>query len=71
VIAYGPLLTDDGTTWLGTAALVRAWDVNAARTVLTAHQYADIESCCTDEFGSVRWSTRRDPEREEIAGGNP
>ena len=24
LIAYGPLLSDDSTTWLGTAALVRA-----------------------------------------------
>lgn len=43
VIAYGPLLADDETTWLGTAALVRASDASAARTVLTADQYADIE----------------------------
>ncbi|MGO4431443.1 hypothetical protein AB4Z54_74815, partial [Streptomyces sp. MCAF7] len=26
LIAYGPLLSDDGATWLGTAALVRAPD---------------------------------------------
>ena len=31
LVAYGPLLADDGTTWLGTAALVRAPDQDAAR----------------------------------------
>ncbi|MEU7642132.1 YciI family protein [Streptomyces sp. NPDC039016] len=43
LIAYGPLLSDDGATWLGTAALVRAPDPDAARAVLTADRYADIE----------------------------
>jgi uncharacterized protein len=43
LIAYGPLLSDDGTTWLGTAALVRATDPDAARTVLTADRYAAVE----------------------------
>ncbi|MDJ0345409.1 YciI family protein [Streptomyces sp. H10-C2] len=43
LIAYGPLLSDDGTTWLGTAALVRAPDPDTARAVLTADRYADIE----------------------------
>lgn len=43
LIAYGPLLSDDGATWLGTAALVRASDPDAARAVLTADRYADIE----------------------------
>jgi uncharacterized protein YciI len=43
LIAYGPLLSDDGETWLGTAALVRATDPAAARAVLTAERYADIE----------------------------
>jgi uncharacterized protein YciI len=43
LIAYGPLLSDDGTTWLGTAALVRAPDPDTARTVLTSDRYADIE----------------------------
>ncbi|MGW7522510.1 YciI family protein [Streptomyces sp. NPDC054783] len=43
LIAYGPLLSDDGNTWLGTAALVRAPDPEAARAVLTADRYADIE----------------------------
>jgi uncharacterized protein YciI len=43
LIAYGPLLSDDGTTWLGTAALVRAPDPGTARAVLTQDRYADIE----------------------------
>ncbi|MFD9494169.1 YciI family protein [Streptomyces sp. NPDC060005] len=48
LIAYGPLLSDDGRTWLGTAALVRASDPDAARAVLgadphAAGRYADIE----------------------------
>lgn len=43
LIAYGPLLSDDGTGWLGTAALLRAPDRETARAVLTADRYADIE----------------------------
>jgi uncharacterized protein len=43
LIAYGPLLSDDGATWLGTAALVRAPDPHTARAILTADRYADIE----------------------------
>lgn len=44
LIAYGPLLSDDGATWLGTAALVRAPDPDAARAVLlTPDRYAAIE----------------------------
>ncbi|MFE7463910.1 YciI family protein [Streptomyces sp. NPDC057499] len=43
LIAYGPLLSDDGGTWLGTAALVQAPDPGAARAVLTPDRYADIE----------------------------
>jgi uncharacterized protein YciI len=43
LIAYGPLLSDDGATWLGTAALVRAPDSDTARAILTPHRYADIE----------------------------
>ena len=43
LIAYGPLLSDDGGTWLGTAALVRVSDPDRARAVLTADRYADIE----------------------------
>ncbi|MCP2322082.1 hypothetical protein HDA40_000589 [Hamadaea flava] len=43
LIAYGPLLSDDGTAWLGTAALLRAPDEQTARDILTADRYADIE----------------------------
>ena len=43
LIAFGPLLSDDATAWLGTAALVRTPDANAARALLTPDQYADIE----------------------------
>ncbi len=43
LVAYGPLYSDDGTTWVGTAALVRATDEAAARAVLTTDRYADIE----------------------------
>jgi uncharacterized protein YciI len=43
LIAYGPLLSDDGATWLGTAVLVRAPDPDTARAILTADRYTDIE----------------------------
>ncbi|MFC9297819.1 YciI family protein [Streptomyces sp. NPDC057011] len=43
LIAYGPLLSDDGATWLGTAVLVRAPDPETARAVLTPDRYDDIE----------------------------
>jgi hypothetical protein len=43
LIAYGPLLSDNGVTWLGTAALVRAPDPETARSILTPDRYADIE----------------------------
>lgn len=43
LVAYGPLLSDDGTAWLGTAALLRASDGDAARAILTADRYAEIE----------------------------
>lgn len=43
LIAYGPLLSDDGTSWLGTAALVRAPDPDAARGLLTGDRYDEIE----------------------------
>jgi uncharacterized protein len=42
LIAYGPLLSDNGTSWLGTAVLARAQE-DAARVVLTPDRYADIE----------------------------
>jgi uncharacterized protein YciI len=43
LIAYGPLLSDDGDAWLGTAALVRAPGPDAARAVLTPGRYAAVE----------------------------
>ncbi|MET7403163.1 YciI family protein [Dactylosporangium sp. NPDC005572] len=43
LIAYGPLLSDDGEQWLGTAVLVRAPDPQEARAVLTAGRYAVVE----------------------------
>ncbi|TDB98321.1 YciI family protein [Actinomadura sp. 7K534] len=53
LIAYGPLLSDDGTAWLGTAALLRAPDPDKARTVLTPGAYAGIEVHAW-EFGGRR-----------------
>ncbi|MGI5520677.1 YciI family protein [Micromonospora sp. CA-259024] len=43
LIAYGPLLSDDGAAWLGTAGLVRAPNPDAARAILTTDRYVDIE----------------------------
>ncbi|WP_369182169.1 YciI family protein [Streptomyces sp. Y1] len=43
LVAYGPLLSDDATAWLGTAAILRAPGPAAARAVLTADRYASIE----------------------------
>ena len=43
LVAYGPLLSDNGATWLGTAALVQAPDPHTARAVLTPDRYAGIE----------------------------
>jgi uncharacterized protein len=43
LIAYGPLLSDNGTSWLGTAALIRARDPDTARACLTPDRYAGIE----------------------------
>jgi uncharacterized protein YciI len=43
LIAYGPLLSDDGAGWLGTAALVSAPDPEAARAILDPGRYADVE----------------------------
>jgi uncharacterized protein YciI len=43
LIAYGPLLSDDGTRWLGTAALLRATDPATARAFMTDHRYAHLE----------------------------
>jgi uncharacterized protein YciI len=41
-IAYGPLLNDDGR-WLGTAALLRAADAQAARRAISADDYGHVE----------------------------
>jgi uncharacterized protein YciI len=43
LVAYGPLLSDTGDTWLGTAALVRSPDPQSARALLTQERYDDIE----------------------------
>lgn len=43
LIAYGPLLSDDARSRLGTAALVRAPDPAAARRVLGDDEYAAVE----------------------------
>ncbi|ROO84909.1 hypothetical protein EDD29_2440 [Actinocorallia herbida] len=43
LIAYGPLLSDDATTWLGTAALLRSDSPTTASTFLTTPAYASIE----------------------------
>lgn len=43
MIAYGPLLSDDGVIWLGTAMLVQATGPEAARAFLSPDRYADIE----------------------------
>jgi uncharacterized protein YciI len=43
LVAYGPLLSDDGTIWLGTAALLRASGPNQARAVLAPNRYAETE----------------------------
>ena len=43
LIAYGPLLSDAGDTWLGTAALVHSPDPRTARALLTQERYVNIE----------------------------
>jgi uncharacterized protein YciI len=43
LIAYGPLLSDDGAAWLGTAVLIRAREPDVAGAILTTDRYADIE----------------------------
>ncbi|MFD0560350.1 hypothetical protein FB566_4352 [Stackebrandtia endophytica] len=43
LVAYGPLLSDDGSTWLGTAALVQADNPGQAGRILRADRYSDIE----------------------------
>lgn len=53
LIAYGPLLSDDGETWLGTVAMLRAPNRDAAHAVLDAQRYAEIE-VHSWEFGGRR-----------------
>jgi uncharacterized protein YciI len=43
LIAYGPLLSDDGSNRLGTAALLGAPDPATARAMLTDYEYAHVE----------------------------
>jgi uncharacterized protein len=43
LIAYGPLLSDDGERRLGVAGLVKASDANGARAVLASEGYAAVE----------------------------
>jgi uncharacterized protein YciI len=43
LIAYGPLLSDNGVTWLGTAVMLQAPDSQTARSILDADHYSDIE----------------------------
>lgn len=43
LIAYGPLLSDNGAAWLGAAVLLRAPDPDTARAILTQGRYADVE----------------------------
>jgi uncharacterized protein len=43
LVAYGPLLSDNGAAWLGTAVLIRAPDPDTARAILTPDRYACVE----------------------------
>lgn len=43
LIAYGPLLSDNAVTWLGTAMLVQLPNPDAARAILSPDRYAAIE----------------------------
>ncbi|MBO2455943.1 YciI family protein [Actinomadura barringtoniae] len=43
LIAYGPLLSDDGSTNVGTAVLLQAPEADKARAVLPSDDYAVIE----------------------------
>jgi hypothetical protein len=43
LVAYGPLLSDDGAAWLGTAALIRAVGPAEGRAIFDPARYAHIE----------------------------
>lgn len=43
LIAFGPLLSDDGERWLGTIALLRAPSSEQARDALPGNGYAEVE----------------------------
>ena len=43
LIAYGPLLSDDGDTWLGTIAMLRASSADDARAALPGTGYAEAD----------------------------
>jgi hypothetical protein len=43
LIAYGPLLSDDGASWLGTAALMTSPDLATASSILTKDMYSHVE----------------------------
>jgi len=43
LIAYGPLLSDDGDTWLGTIAMLRASSADDARAALPGTGYAEVD----------------------------
>lgn len=51
LIAFGPLVSDDGIQWLGTVALVRAPDPRTARAVLGGHAETEVHAW---EFGGRR-----------------
>ncbi|MDG4821043.1 YciI family protein [Asanoa sp. WMMD1127] len=53
LVAYGPLLSDDGERWLGTAGLVRADSASEAAALLTVDAYAGVEVHLWD-FGGRR-----------------
>ena len=43
LIAFGPLLSDDGEYWLGTIAMLRARSADEARAALPGDGYAEVE----------------------------
>ncbi|WP_375481078.1 YciI family protein [uncultured Jatrophihabitans sp.] len=53
LVAFGTLLSDDASKWLGTAALLQAPDADAASAILTTDRYSHIE-VCDWQFGGRR-----------------